>query len=446
MRYLPLDAVEREVMLTRVGVPDIDALFADIPADKRIEGLPDMPSAMSEMAVERKLSAMANRSVAAGSVPFFLGAGAYKRHIPATVDHLIQRSEFLTSYTPYQPEIAQGTLKVLFEFQTQVATLTGMEVANASMYDGSTACAEAMMMAHRLTKRGKAVLSGGLHPQYADVTETLARLAGETVARLPPDIRAAEDVAAAIDDETSCVVVQSPDFFGNPRDLAPIADAAHARGALLVAVFTDPVSLGALRSPGEMDADIVVGEGQGIGNALSFGGPYLGLFSTRLKFVRQMPGRLAGETVDADGRRSFVLTLSTREQHIRREKATSNICTNSGLCALAFSIHLTLLGERGLRRLAQVNHANAVQLADRLSAVRGVEIRNTHFFNEFTMRTPRPSADLIEALARRDVIGGLPVSRLLPGAGLDDCAIVSSTEVNTDDDRAAYAKALSECL
>jgi len=446
MRYLPLDAAERQAMLARIGVPDVEALFADIPADKRIGGLIDLPLAKSEMAVERTMSAMAARSVAAGSAPFFLGAGAYKRHIPASVDHLIQRSEFLTSYTPYQPEIAQGTLKVLFEFQTQVATLTGMEVANASMYDGSTACAEAMMMAHRLTKRGKAVLSGGLHPQYADVAETLARLAGETVVRLPPDVRASEDIAAAMDDETSCVVVQSPDFFGNPRDLAPIADAAHARGALLVAVFTDPVSLGALRSPGEMDADIVVGEGQGIGNALSFGGPYLGLFSTRLKFVRQMPGRLAGETVDADGRRSFVLTLSTREQHIRREKATSNICTNSALCALAFSIHLALLGGVGLRRLANLNHANAVQLADRLSAVPGVEIVNACFFNEFTLRTPRPAADVIEALARRGVIGGLPVSRLLPQAGLDDCIVVASTEVNSDDDRSAYAKALAECL
>ena len=446
MRYLPLDTAERAAMLARIGAPDIEALFADIPADKRIEGLVDLPLAKSEMAVERIMAAMAARSVAAGSAPFFLGAGAYKRHIPASVDHLIQRSEFMTSYTPYQPEIAQGTLKVLFEFQTQVATLTGMEVANASMYDGSTACAEAMLMAHRLTKRGKTVLSGGLHPQYADVTATLAHLASETIVRLPPDLHGNEDIAAAIDDETSCVIVQSPDFFGNPRDLAPVAAAAHARGALMIAVFTDPVSLGALRSPGAMDADIVVGEGQGIGNALNFGGPYLGLFATRQKFVRQMPGRLAGETVDADGRRSFVLTLSTREQHIRREKATSNICTNSGLCALAFSIHLALLGGVGLRRLANVNHANAVQLADRLSAVPRVEILNTHFFNEFTVRTPRPAADLIEALARRGVIGGLPVSRLLPDAGLDDCIVVASTEVNSDDDRAAYASALAECL
>src|SRR5271154_4820359 len=446
MRYLPLDASERAAMLARIGVPDIEALFADIPLDKRIDNFLEMPLAKSEMAVERAMTAIAGRSVAAGSAPFFLGAGAYRRHIPATVDHLIQRSEFLTSYTPYQPKIAQGTLQVLFEFQTQVAALTGMEVANASMYDGSTACGEAMLMAHRLTRRNRAVVSGGLHPQYADVCATLAHMAGDTIVRFPPDLEASEDIAAAIDGETSCVIVQTPDFFGNPRDLAPVAAAAHARGALLIAVFTDPVALAAVRSPGEMDADIAVGEGQGIGNALNFGGPYVGLFATRAKNVRQMPGRLAGETVDAEGRRSFVLTLSTREQHIRREKATSNICTNSGLCALAFSIHLTLLGAVGLRRLAKVNHANAVQLAERLSGIQSVEIVNTHFFNEFVMRTPRPAAELIEALASRGVIGGLPVSRLLPKSGLDDCVVVASTETNTEADRAAYAQALADCL
>jgi glycine dehydrogenase subunit 1 len=446
MRYLPLDKSEREAMLTRIGAPDIEALFADIPPDKRIEGLLDMPLAKSEMAVERTMTAFASRSLAAGSAPFFLGAGAYRRHIPASVDYLIQRSEFLTSYTPYQPEIAQGTLQVLFEFQTQVAGLTGMEVANASMYDGSTACAEAMLMAHRLTRRNRAVISGGLHPQYADVCATLARMAGDRIVRLPPDLKASEHIAAAIDDETSCVIVQAPDFFGNPRDLTPVAAAAHARGALMIAVFTDPVALGALRSPGEMNADIAVGEGQGLGNALNFGGPYLGLFATRAKNVRQMPGRLVGETVDAAGRRSFVLTLSTREQHIRREKATSNICTNSGLCALAFSIHLALLGAVGLERLAKVNHANAVQLADRLSAIPTVEVVNTHFFNEFVMRTPRPAAELIETLIEGGVIGGLPLSRLLPGAGLDDCIVVACTETNTDDDRAAYAHALADCL
>src|ERR1700678_3937910 len=446
MRYLPLDDVDRRLMLSRIGVADIDALFADIPAEKRLAGLLEMPLRASEISVEHTLGAMAARNVAAGSGPFFLGAGAYRHHVPASVDHLIQRSEFLTSYTPYQPEIAQGTLQVLFEFQTQVAALTGMEVANASMYDGSTACGEAMLMAHRLTRRNRSVISGGLHPQYVDVCATLAHMAGDKIVRLAPDLMAREDIAAAIDNETSCVIVQSPDFFGNPRDLTPIAEAAHAHGALLIAVFTDPVALGALRSPGEMNADIAVGEGQGLGNALNFGGPYVALFATRAKNVRQMPGRLAGETVDAEGRRSFVLTLSTREQHIRREKATSNICTNSGLCALAFSIHLTLLGCVGLERLAKVNHANAVQLAERLLAIPSVEIVNPHFFNEFVLRTPWPADELIEALAARGVIGGLPVSRLLPETGLTDCIIVASTENNTENDRAAYAQALGDCL
>ncbi|MGD0564279.1 MAG: aminomethyl-transferring glycine dehydrogenase subunit GcvPA [Roseiarcus sp.] len=446
MRYLPLDASDRALMLARVGAADIDALFSDIPADKRLSALLDMPGSMSELEVERALTTMAARNVAAGSVPFFLGAGAYRHHIPASVDHLIQRSEFLTSYTPYQPEIAQGTLQALFEFQTQVAALTGMEVANASMYDGSTACAEAMLMAHRLTRRKKAVLSGGLHPQYSDVAATLAEMAGDEIVRMSLDVRASEDIGAEIDDSTSCVIVQTPDFFGNLRDLAPIAAAAHAKGALLVAVFTEAVSLGAVRSPGEMGADIVVGEGQSIGNALNFGGPYLGLFAAHLKHVRQMPGRLAGETLDADGRRSFVLTLSTREQHIRREKATSNICTNSGLCALAFSIHLTLLGEAGLRRLARVNHAHAVDLAERLGAIGGVSMLNETFFNEFTIRTPRNARALVEDLASRGVIGGLPVSRLAPDAGLDDLLVVAATELNSAADRAAYAAALAQCL
>jgi glycine dehydrogenase subunit 1 len=446
MRYLPLSDDERRSMLIRIGVADIAALFADIPEDKRLDDLLPMPRAMSELAVERALGALASKTVAAGSGPFFLGAGAYRHHVPATVDHLIQRSEFLTSYTPYQPEIAQGTLQVLFEFQTQVALLTGMEVANASMYDGSTACGEAMLMAHRLTRRRKAVLSGGLHPHYAEVCATLARFAGEEIDRLSLDPTASEDIAASIDDQTSCVIVQTPDVFGNLRDLTPIAEAAHANGALLIAVFTEVVSLGACRSPGEMGADIVVGEGQSIGNPLTFGGPYVGLFATRAKFVRQMPGRLAGETVDADGKRGFVLTLSTREQHIRREKATSNICTNSGLCALAFTIHLSLLGEAGLTRLARVNHANAVDLAARLANLPGVEVINQHFFNEFTIRSPMPAASVVEALAQRGIIAGCPASRLAPDAGLDDLLIVASTEINTDEDRAAFADALRAAL
>ena len=365
--------------------------------------------------------------------------------MPASVDHLIQRSEFLTSYTPYQPEIAQGTLQYMFEFQTQVARLTSMDVANASMYDGSTGCAEAVLMAHRATRRRKAVLSGGLHPHYADVVRTVSDMASDAVVTMAPDPLATENIIAAIDKETSCVVVQSPDVFGNLRDLKPIADACHANGALLVAVFTEVVSLG-LVTPGEMGADIVVGEGQSIGNALNFGGPYVGLFATRDKFVRQMPGRLCGETVDANGKRGFVLTLSTREQHIRREKATSNICTNSGLCALAFTIHMTLLGGVGLERLARLNHANAVKLADMLKGVSGVEVLSKTFFNEFTLRVKGDAAAIIEKMAGAGVLGGVPVSRLLPNAGLDDLVIVANTEVNTDDDRAAFVAALKGAI
>ncbi|WP_436642923.1 aminomethyl-transferring glycine dehydrogenase subunit GcvPA [Microbaculum sp. FT89] len=446
MRYLPLSDADREAMFARIGVDGIDDLFADVPRAAWRDELVDLPRARSELEVERLLSRMAGRNVSAGSAPFFVGAGAYRHHVPASVDHLIQRSEFLTSYTPYQPEITQGTLQMLFEFQTQVAELTGMEVANASMYDGSTGTGEAVLMAHRLTRREKAVLAGNLHPQYRAVVENLAHMGGHEVVTLPPVPVGEDDVLALIDDDTSCVVVQTPDVFGHLVDLRPIAEKAHAHGALLIAVFTEAVSLGLVESPGAMGADIVVGEGQSIGNGLNFGGPYVGLFATRSKFVRQMPGRLAGQTVDAEGRRGFVLTLSTREQHIRREKATSNICTNSGLCALAFSIHMTLLGAAGLKKLARINHASAVKLAKALAAVPGVEILNHAYFNEFTIRVPKNAAAVVEALAQKGVLGGVPVARLFRQNGHDDLMIAAATEINTDDDRAAYAAALQEVL
>src|SRR5579872_3204972 len=357
MRYLPLTDVDRSEMLAVIGAPSIDALFADVPAAARLSGAVDLPQHAGELEVERRLGALAARNRAAGAGPFFCGAGAYRHHVPASVDHIIQRSEFLTSYTPYQPEIAQGTLQVLFEFQTQVAALTGLPVANASLYDGSTGCAEAVLMAARVTKRGKAVLSGGLHPHYAEACWTLAHTAGVETMRLAAAIDAEAAVIAAIDADTACVVVQTPNVFGTGTDVTAIAEAAHAAGALLIVVTIEAVSYGLLKSPGEMGADIAVAEGQSIGNGLNFGGPYVGLFAAKAAHLRQMPGRLAGETVDAQGRRGFVLTLSTREQHIRREKATSNICTNSGLCALAFTVHMSLLGQTGLRRLAKINHA-----------------------------------------------------------------------------------------
>ncbi len=447
MRYHPLTDSDRAHMRATIGVGTVDQLFSDVPHDKLLSGLLDLPRTKSEMEVERLMGRMAAKNVAAGSVPFFVGAGAYRHHVPASVDHLIQRSEFLTSYTPYQPEIAQGTLQVLFEFQSQVGRLTGMEVANAGMYDGSTGCGEAVLMAHRLTRRNKAVLSGSLHPQYRAVVETLGRMAGDTVEALPPDPEATEDILARIDGETACVVVQSPSVYGHLIDLAPIAAKAHAVGALLVAVVTEVVALGAIEPPGAQGADIVVGEGQSLGNPLGFGGPYVGLFATREKFIRQLPGRLCGETVDADGKRGFVLTLSTREQHIRRDKATSNICTSSGLCALAFSIHATLLGEAGLTRLAAINHASAAATADALAAVPGVKVLNDTFFNEFTVRLPGNAAAIVEKLAAKGIIGGVPVSRLEPGRPeLADLMLVAATETMTDDDRAAFAAALAEVL
>jgi glycine dehydrogenase subunit 1 len=446
MRYLPLNDEDRADMLARIGVSGIDALFADIPKAKRLEYDLDLPPRKTEMEVERLLSGLAAKNVAAGAVPFFVGAGAYKHHVPASVDHLIQRSEFLTSYTPYQPEIAQGTLRTIFEFQTQVAGLTSMDVANASMYDGSTATVEAVAMARRITKRRKAVLSGGLHPHYAEAVRTYSAMSGDAVAVLPPDVFAAENLGGLVDEETSCVVVQSPDLFGNLRALAGAAAICEAMGALLIAVFTEVVSLGLVKPPGAMGADIAAGEGQSIGNLLNFGGPYVGLFAAKAKYLRQMPGRLCGETVDALGRRGFVLTLSTREQHIRRDKATSNICTNSGLAGLAFTIHMTLLGDAGLRRLARTNHANAVALADRLAAVQGVEVLNETFFNEFTIKIAGNAAQVVERMAEKGVLGGVPVSRLLPGKGLDDLILAASTEVNTDADRAAFAEALQGAL
>jgi glycine dehydrogenase subunit 1 len=322
-----------------------------------------------------------------------------------------------------------------------------MDVANASMYDGSTGTAEAVLMAHRVTRRSKAVVSGGVHPHYNAVVQTISKMAGHEVITLPPDVQAEEDMLARIDDSVSCVVVQSPDFFGNLRDLAAIAAACHRRGALLVAVFTEVIALGAIQPPGAMGADIVVGEGQSIGNPLSFGGPYVGLFACKAKYLRQMPGRLCGETVDAVGRRGFVLTLSTREQHIRREKATSNICTNSGLCCLAFTIHMTLLGEAGLQRLARLNHACAVRLADQLSELPGVRVLNRSFFNEFTISVPGDAAAVLDKMLAGGVLGGVPVSRLLPDhPQLASHILVANTEINSDADRGAFVDALRGAL
>ena len=451
MRYLPLSDADRGEMLRVIGASSIDDLFRDVPQELRLKGPIDgLPPHASELAVERHMTALSRRNMVAGEAPFFLGCGAYRHHIPASVDHIIQRGEFLTSYTPYQPEIAQGTLQLLFEFQTQVARLFGCEVANASMYDGSTAMWEAVVMGHRITRRNKTIISSGVHPHYVSVAKTMAKFTEDQLQTSLPELSDetdAEKLIGAIDAETSAVVVQYPDILGRIADLTPIADAAHAAGALLIVVVTEPVALGLIRSPGEMGADIVVGEGQSIGVGLQFGGPYVGLFACREKHVRQMPGRLAGETVDAEGKRGFVLTLSTREQHIRREKATSNICTSSVLCAMAFTAHMTLLGERGLRQLALLNHARACEAAERLAAIPGVELVNESFFNEFTLKLPVEARPAVHAMVQKGVLGGVSFGRLYPGArALQNGLVIAVTETATDEDISALESALKEVI
>ena len=446
MRYLPLTPDDRAAMLAAIGAKSVDDLFVDVPQAARRDGFVDLPRVMGELEVERSLKRLAGKNTVAGDAPFFCGAGAYRHHVPATVDHIIQRSEFLTSYTPYQPEIAQGTLQYLYEFQTQVANLTGMGVANASLYDGSTAMAEGVLMATRVTRRNKAVISGGVHPHYVSATETVVHAVGVETKALDPAIDAEDAVIAAIDADTACVVVQTPNVFGTATDVTKIAEAAQAAGALLIVVVTEAVSMGLLKSPGEMGADIVAAEGQSIGNALNFGGPYVGLFATRDKLVRQMPGRLCGETADAEGRRGFVLTLSTREQHIRRDKATSNICTNSGLCSLAFTIHMSLLGETGLRRMALLNHEKALATRDAVASVPGVEVLTPRFFNEFAVKLPKNAVEVVDQLAERGVLAGVPYGRLNPGAGMDDVLLIAATETTTDDDIQSLKTALAEVL
>ena len=443
-RYLPLSNDDRKQMLDKIGVSSVEALFSAMPQAARLNPELDLPLHQNELSVVRQMSALAQRNKAAGAQPFFCGAGAYRHYVPASVDNIIQRSEFLTAYTPYQPEIAQGTLQVLYEFQSQVAMLTGMDIANASMYDGSTAAAEAALMAQRITRRNKVALADTLHPHYAEAITTLCDFAGIEVARAPAGANLGDN---SITDELACLVVQNPDFFGEVRDLTELAQACHAKGVLLVVVITEVISLGLLRSAGEMGADIVAAEGQSLGNALTFGGPYVGLLATREKFVRQLPGRLCGKAKDSKGRDGFVLTLAAREQHIRREKATSNICTSAGLCALAFSSHLSLLGGEGLRNLAALNHATAKGLAEKLSALEGVRVLTKRFFNEFTIETKHPSATLIEKLLEKGIIGGVPVARLLPNDPAHaNKIIIAATEMNEADDIDALVQELKELV
>lgn len=445
MRYLPLTAEDRDDMKKVIGVTEVNELFANVPDKASLDPDFNLPNHKTEMEVERIMSAISKKNMNSNQVSFFLGAGAYKHHIPATVDHIIQRSEFLTSYTPYQPEISQGTLQYLFEFQTQVSLMTGMDVSNASMYDGSTSAAEAVSMAKRITKRNKVVISPTLHPQYAEVIKTLICSEESSIDYNFSENFDINSIIKKVNEDVSCVVIQNPDFFGSCHSLEKLAEHIHSKGALLIVVVNEVISLGMLKSPGDMGADIVVCEGQSLGNPLNFGGPYIGLMSTKDKYVRQLPGRIVGETNDMNGEKGFVLTLATREQHIRREKATSNICTNSGLCSLAFTIHLSLLGEIGFKKLSKLNHEAAIKLYNKLNNLEGFKVKNKSFFNEFTVELPMNASLFVEKMAEKGVLAGVPVSRLSNKINnFSNLILVASSEVNSDFDRENYIKSAKE--
>jgi glycine dehydrogenase subunit 1 len=433
LRYIPNSPDERAEMLQTVGLDTAEDLFSSIPENLRLRGHLKVPAAISELDLLRGFEERAARNSAARR-PGFLGAGAYSHYSPTVVDHLIQRSEFFTAYTPYQPEISQGTLQAIFEFQTLVCQLTGMDVANASMYDGSTGLAEAVLMAERITRRKKVAVSSSVHPEYLEVANTYVQHYGIELNQLGYDAKTGQisnDALGSLDDQTAAVVVQSPNFFGCIEDVEAIADRAHAVGALLIVAVTEAISFGLLRSPGASGADIVVAEGQSFGIPLSFGGPYLGLFATREKYARQIPGRLVGEAFDKEGRRGFVLTLATREQHIRREKATSNICTNEGLIALAGTIYLETMGRRGLQEVAEQNAQKAAYAARRISELKGFSLPfSAPRFNEFVVRAPIEADGLLKRLAsEKNITGGLAMSRYYTDRPND--FLVCATETNT---------------
>jgi glycine dehydrogenase subunit 1 len=438
LRYIPNSPAEREEMLRAVGLDRAEQLFDSIPADIRLREPLKVPGALSEMELLEKFNRMAERNVAA-SRPSFLGAGAYSHYAPTIVDHLISRSEFFTAYTPYQPEISQGTLQAIFEFQTLVCQLTGMEVANASMYDGSTALAEAVLMSERITRRKRVIVSSAVHPEYLAVADTYVQHYGIELERLEIDEqtgRTSAESLRALDDKTAAIVIQSPNFFGCIEDVAHVAERAHAAGALLVVAVTESASFGLLRSPGSCGADIVVAEGQSFGVPLSFGGPYVGLFATRDKYARQIPGRLVGEAYDKQGRRGFVLTLATREQHIRREKATSNICTNEGLIALAATIYMETMGRRGIEETARQCAQKAAYAARRISEIDGYSLPfSAPRFNEFVVRAPMSAEELLARLAsEQNITGGLALSRYYTGHATDFLVCVTETNSRAEID------------
>ncbi len=435
MSYVPHTDADRAEMLAAIGVERVEDLFHDVPAAYRFPEL-NLPEPLSEMEIMAELQAISEENLDTGHFTCFLGAGAYQHYVPRVVDHVISRSEFYTAYTPYQPEISQGTLQSIFEYQSMICALTGMEVVNASHYDGATSTAEAVIMALNTGrgKRTRVILSPWVHPEYRAVVRTYTRgMDVEIVGDLPGPAGLSltaplDDLIALLDANTACLIVQSPNFLGQIEDLAGLADRVHAVGAMLV-VVVDPVSLGLLRPPGDYGADIVVGEGQALGNGLNFGGPYLGFFACREKDVRKMAGRLVGQTVDAEGRRGFVLTLATREQHIRREKATSNICTNQALCALATAVHLAALGKTGLRMLSELCYHKAHYATERIAELDGYQVRGEKlFFKEFVIRCPAPVRAMNDYLLDEwGIIGGYDLGRDYPF--LENHMLICVTEV-----------------
>jgi glycine dehydrogenase subunit 1 len=443
MRYLPKSPAEREQMLAEIGAPTIDDLFAVIPAEHRLNRDLNVPRQHAESEIIDYFRAAGKKN--STGFASFLGAGAYRHYRPVIIDSLVQRGEFLTSYTPYQAEITQGTLQAIFEFQTMIAELTGMDVANASMYDGSTGAAEAVMMAVRVTGRHKAVVAATVHPEYREVLATYAKHQGLPTSLVGYDPKTGRIELAALEasvtDETAAVLVQSPNFFGVIEDIPAIAAIAHAKGALLIVSIAEAVSLGVVRPP--VEADIVSMEAQSFGVALSYGGPFCGVLAAKEQFVRQMPGRLVGQTVDGSGYRGFVLTLSTREQHIRREKATSNICTNQALVALMATIFLSVYGKEGIRELAEHNLAKADYAAKTLSAQQGAKLLFTGAprFHEFVLQTEEAPVQWSERLLDAEIVGGIDLSRWYPE--LRNCTLWCATEINTREQIDAAAKALA---
>jgi glycine dehydrogenase subunit 1 len=436
-------------MLDVIGAASLDELYRDIPAGLRLKGDLTLGKPLSEAELYRELGAIAEKNTGAERLVCFLGAGAYDRLIPSAIKYLTSRSEFYTAYTPYQPEISQGTLQAIFEFQTMIASLTGMDAANASMYDGASACAEAVLTAVRHTGRRAVLVSRAVHPETREVIETYARAGGIALSDIPlkDGVTDAAALSSLLSDDTACVVAQSPNFFGLIEDISALEGPTHARKALLVACVTDPLSLAVLESPGRQGADIAVGEGQSFGTALNYGGPYLGFMAAKAPLMRKLPGRMVGQTLDLEGRRAFTLTLQTREQHIRREKATSNICSNQGLNALTAAIYLSLLGGEGLREAAEQSMKKARYLQKRLERIGIKPLFDGPFFDEFAVKLPADAREANEMLLRNGILGGYPLADALPGAGYpadDRAALFCVTEKRTKEEMDRLVSLLAE--